>query len=122
MRALIGGENGEAILGGSFSGPEEGVIAKGAFSLQESLESLNSLHSLECLENGRCLLCFPQSGGSLDISGDSTFYRFSRKWTSLKRPLFQKTPFSEPDFRELGRKSGSPSGSLQPAAMETVKH
>ena len=36
---------------------------KGVFSLEESLESLNSLESLE---NGRILLCFPQSGGSLE--------------------------------------------------------
>ena len=26
------------------------------------------------------------------------FSRISRKWTFLKRPLFQKTPFSEPKF------------------------
>ena len=45
------------------SGPEKGVITKGVFSLEESLESLDSLKSLE---NGRILLCFPQSGGSLE--------------------------------------------------------
>ena len=48
------------------SGPEEGVITKGVFSLEESLESLNSLDSLESLENGQVLVCFPQSGGSLE--------------------------------------------------------
>ena len=48
------------------SGPEKGVIAKGVFSLEESLESLKSLNSLESLENGRILFCFPQSGGSLE--------------------------------------------------------
>ena len=47
------------------SGPEKGVITKGVFSLEESLESLKSLDSLESLENGQFLLCFPQSGGSL---------------------------------------------------------
>ena len=47
------------------SGPEKGVITKGVFSLEESLESLKSLDSLESLENGRILLYFPQSGGSL---------------------------------------------------------
>ena len=47
------------------SGTEKGVITKGVFSLEESLESLKSLNSLESLENGRILLCFPQSGGSL---------------------------------------------------------
>ena len=42
---------------------ERGVITKGGFSLEESLESLNSLESLE---NGWILICFPQSGGSLE--------------------------------------------------------
>ena len=31
------------------------------------------------------------------ISKFSKFSRISRKWTLLKRPLFQKTPFSDPD-------------------------
>ena len=44
------------------SGPEKGVITKGVFSLEESLESLNSLESLE---NGRILLYFQESGDSL---------------------------------------------------------
>ena len=48
------------------SGPEKGVITKGVFSPEESLESLESLNSLESPENGRILLCFPQSGGSLE--------------------------------------------------------
>ena len=53
---------------GGVSGPEKGVITKGVFSLDESLESLKSLKSLnsqESLKNGPILLCFPQSGGSL---------------------------------------------------------
>ena len=40
-----------------------GVITKGVFSLEESLESLNSLDSLdslESLENGRIRLYFPR--------------------------------------------------------------
>ena len=45
------------------SGPEKGVITKGVFSLEESLESLNSLESLE---TGRTLLYFPQSWGFLE--------------------------------------------------------
>ena len=49
-----------------YSGPEKGVITKGVFSLEEALESLKSLNSLESLENGRNLLYFPQSGGSLE--------------------------------------------------------
>ena len=35
--------------------------------------------------------------GFSKISRISRFSRISRKWTFLKRPLFQKTPFSEPD-------------------------
>ena len=52
-------------LNSFFSGPEKGVITKGVFPLEESLESLRSLNSLESLGNGPVLLCFPQSGGSL---------------------------------------------------------
>ena len=48
------------------SGPEQGVITKGVFSLKESLESLRSLNSLESLENGQLLLRFPQSGSSVE--------------------------------------------------------
>ena len=48
------------------SGPEKGVITKGVFSLEESLESLRSLNSLGSLENGRILLYFPESGGTLE--------------------------------------------------------
>ena len=47
------------------SGPEKGVITKGVFSLEESLESLKSLNSLESLENGRIFLDFPEFGDSL---------------------------------------------------------
>ena len=51
-----------ALFGKIFSGPEKGVITKGVFSFEESLQSLNSLNSLESLENGRILLCFPHFG------------------------------------------------------------
>ena len=64
-------------------GPKKGVITKGVFSLEESLESLRSL---EFLEDGPLLLCFPQSGGS------------PKSLESLNSILFQKTPFSEPEF------------------------
>ena len=43
-----------------------GVITKGVFSLEDSLESLKSLHSLESLDSGQILLCFPEFGGSLE--------------------------------------------------------
>ena len=39
--------------------------------------------------------------GISKISRISKFFRVSRKWTFLKRPLFQKTPFSEPDLEHL---------------------
>ena len=53
-------------IASTVSGPERGVITKGVFSLEESLESLKSLDSLESLENGRILLYFPESGGPLE--------------------------------------------------------
>ena len=71
------------------SGPEKGVIAKGVFSLEESLESLNSLDSLESLENGRILLFFPQSGGSLESLESLNSLK------SLENGLFRKDPFSK---------------------------
>ena len=49
---------------GYVSGAEKGVITKGVFSLDESLESLKSLNPPESVESGRNLLYFPQSGGS----------------------------------------------------------
>ena len=86
------------------SGPEKGVITKGVFSREESLESLKTLNSLESLENGRILLCFPQSGSSLESleSLSSLESPEKLKGTFLKRPLFQKTPFSEPDHLNGG--------------------
>ena len=68
------------------NGPEKGVITKGVFSPEESLDSLNSLESLE---NGWFLLCFPQSGGSLE-SLESL-----NSLESLEKGLFWKDPFSK---------------------------
>ena len=68
------------------SGPKKRVITKGVFSLEESLESLNSLESLE---SGRILLCFPQSGGSLDSLTSLNSLE------SLEKGLFWKDPFSK---------------------------
>ena len=79
------------------SGPEKVSHYERVFSLEQSLESLNSLESLE---NGQILLSFPQSGGSPRTSRISKLSYppfLTGKWTSLKRPLFQKTPFSEPE-------------------------
>ena len=61
--------------------------AKEASGRKLPLESLKSLNSLESLENGPIPL---ESLNSLES-------RISRKSTFLKRPLFQKTPFSEPE-------------------------
>ena len=80
----------------SKSGPEKRVITKGVFSLEKSLESLKSLDSLESLRYGRILLCFPLSGGSLE-SLESLNSLESLEKDFSERPLFQKTPFSEPD-------------------------
>ena len=67
---------------------EKGTISKGVFSLEESLESLASLNSLEALSlgNGRILLCFPQSWGSLESLDSRTL----ENGFLLKRPLFPK--------------------------------
>ena len=50
---------GRCCRGALLSGPAKGVITKGVFSPEKSLESLNSLNSLESLGNGRNLLSFP---------------------------------------------------------------
>ena len=49
----------------NLSGLEKGVITKGVFSLEKSLQPLKSLNSLESLENGRILLYFSESEDSL---------------------------------------------------------
>ena len=79
------------------SEPEEGVITKGVFSLEKSLESLKSLNSLESLEDGWILLYFPHSGCSLKCLESLNSLESLENGLFLKRPLFQKTPFSEPE-------------------------
>ena len=71
------------------SGPEKGIITKGVFSLEESLESLKSLNSLKSLEHGRIFLCFPEFGDSLK-SLESL-----NSLESLENGLFWKDPFSK---------------------------
>ena len=71
------------------SGPEKGVITKGIFSLEESLESLQSLNALESLENDWILLCFPESGDSLNSLESLNSLK------SLENGLFWKDPFSK---------------------------
>ena len=75
-----------------FSGPEKGVITKGVFSLEESLESLESLNALESLESGRILLYFPESGNSLK-SLESLI-----SLESLELGFSEKTPFPKDPF------------------------
>ena len=84
------------ILNSRRSGPEKGVITKGIFSLEESLESLKSLNSLESLENGRILLCFPESGDSLKSLESLNSLESLENGLFWKDP-FQKTPFSKPE-------------------------
>ena len=87
------------------SGPEKGVIAKGVFLLEEeSLESLKSRNSLEFPENGRILLCFPQSGSSLESLLNSL-----NSLEPLENGLFRKDAFSKrPPFPNLLRRDASP--------------
>ena len=75
---------------------KKGVITKGVFSLEESLEPLPSLHSLE---DGRILLCFPVSGASLE-SLESLESLNSLE--SLENGLFWKDPFSKRPLRQKG--------------------
>ena len=63
-----------------------GVISKGVFSLEESLEPLNKNAKL----SRRSDPLFATIWEFSRISKISRFSRISRKWTFLKRPLFQK--------------------------------
>ena len=76
------------------SGPEKGVITKGGFSLEESLESLKSLISLQSLENGRILVCFSQSEGSLQSLNSPISLEYLEMDFSEKTSFPKKTPFS----------------------------
>ena len=78
-------------------GPEKGVITKGVFSLEKSLESLKSLKFSRISRKWSDSPLFYTVWLFSRISRISKFSRISRKWTFLKRPLFQKTPFSEPE-------------------------
>ena len=69
---------------------EKGVITQGVFSVEESLNSPKRLNSLESLENGQIILCFPQSGGSLESlnSLESLGVMDFSEEPFSKRPLF----------------------------------
>ena len=66
MHPSLGEENSLSLteFWGKLSGPEKGVITKGVFSFEESLESLKSLNSLESLE----LLCLGFSKNSESLT------------------------------------------------------
>ena len=85
---------------------KRGHYERGVFSLTKSLKSLNSPESLE---NGRNLLYFPQFGKSLKtLESLNSLESLERKWTFLKRPLFQKTPFSDPEPKPSHNKPSHP--------------
>ena len=101
------------------SGPEKGVIRKGVFPLEKSLESLKSLDSLESLENGRNLLYFPQFEGSLE-SLESL-----NSLESLENGLVRKDPFSKrplfPNPNILANKDGNMLFEFQKKLFESAK-
>ena len=93
---------------------EKGVITKGGFSPEKSPESLNSLESLE---NGRILLCFPESGGSLSegrtwgvgsVVVESAFLGRPDFQSKAPKPLFLK------GFAAIwGKNQGAPQTQIQ---------
>ena len=104
-----------AIITDNQSGTEKGV-----FSLEESLESLESLNSLESLEKWSDSPLFSTVWGFSRTSRISKFSRISRKWTFLKRPLFQKNPFSEPESTDNEQLSGT--GDSQCDSRESIRN
>ena len=74
---------------------ERGLFTGGLFRFRISKVSKSSRISRKWLASP----LFSTVRGFSKISRISKFSRISRNWTFLKRPLFQKTPFSEPDFR-----------------------
>ena len=60
------GNSADTFVGRFVRDRKKGSLRKGVFSLEECLEALKSLNSLESLDDGRMLLCFPLSGGSLE--------------------------------------------------------
>ena len=71
-------------------GQKKGPLQKGPF-----IGGVSGISKIS-IENGRILLYFSTLCGFSKISRISKFFRISRV-SNLKRPLFQKTPFSEPE-------------------------
>ena len=84
---------------------KKGHYETGLFTGGISRSSKFSRDSLESLENGRILLCFPQSGGSLESLKSLKALKPLNSLESLeyglflKIPLVQKTPFSEAETK-----------------------
>ena len=84
---------------------------KGVFSPEKSIESLNISKFSRISRKWSESPFFSTVWQFSRNSRISKFSRISRKWTFLKRPLFQKTPFSEPEF--YGDGGGSRTGNGQ---------
>ena len=82
------------------SGPKKGHYERGLFTGGISRISKISRISREWSDSP----FFSRVWRLSRISKFSIFSKISRKWTFLKRPLFQKTPFSEPDVKEQKRR------------------
>ena len=80
----------------------EGVVTKGVFSVEESLESLKPLNSLDSLENGRIHLYFPLSGGSPESQESLNSLEPLENGLFWRDPFSKKTPFSEPEKMARG--------------------
>ena len=76
---------------------KKGVITKGVFSLEESLESPKSLNSLESLEHGRILVCFPQSWVSLESLESLNSLETLENGLSWKDPFSKRPLFPNPN-------------------------
>ena len=82
------------------SGPEKGVITKGVFSLEE-FSRVSKISKFSRIS--RKWSDYPFFSTVWEFSRISTFSRISRKGILLKRPLFQKTPFSDAEHGKLSQ-------------------
>ena len=73
---------------------KKGSSRNGVFSLEKSLEFLKHLNALDLQRMVGFFFVFHSLGSRI-----SKFSSISRKWTFLKRPLFQKTLFPNPRWR-----------------------
>ena len=73
---------------------------KKVLSMDESLDSLKSLDSPGSLENGRILLGFPHSGGSLESLENG--HGLSDKTHFPKDPFFRTRNLQRPKYRSRG--------------------